>query len=64
MKFKGNEKIFDQDENDYKDEKNFGHEYDDEFVGGVQKIKTAIGKMRKSEDSMYRNQDPKRFKKK
>ena len=64
MKFKGNEKSFNEEDNDYNDDKKYGHDYNDEYVGGVQKIKTAIGKMRKSEDSMYKNQDSKRFKKK
>lgn len=60
FKVKGNEKLLD-DEEEIVD---FKHNHEDEYQGGVQKIKTAIGKMRKQEDSQYKHQDAKRFKKK
>lgn len=61
MKVKGNEKIFVEETEiiDIKHEHAHDHDYD----GGVLKIKTAIGKIRKQESSQYRHIDPKRFKK-
>jgi len=63
MKVKGNERLFDEDQEEIVDFKH-DHGHEDDYQGGVQKIKTAIGKMRKQEDSQYRHQDAKRFKKK
>ena len=61
MKVRVDEKVLNTKEDDLD---NFEKDYENQYTGGVQKIKTAIGKMRKSEDSMYKNNDSKRFKKK
>jgi hypothetical protein len=63
MKIKGNEKFFVEEQEDIVDNK-YDYGYEDEYQGGMKKIKTTIGKMKKQEDFQYRHQDLKRFKKK
>lgn len=63
MKVKGNEKILLDDEEELLIEKSNNSKQKQNYSSGVLKIKTAIGKMRKQEDSQYRDYDPKRFKK-
>lgn len=62
MKVKGNEKILSE-EDVVETSHTHGHAHDNDYNSGVLKIKTAIGKMHKQEDSEYRHVDPKRFKK-
>ncbi len=61
MKVKGNERLFAQEEELLDNRHTHISDYD--YEGGVQKIKTAIGKIRKLEDSQYKHHDSKRFKK-
>lgn len=62
MKVKGIDKLLDEDLDIVDLKHDHGHE--DDYKGGVQKIKTTIGKLRKQEDSQYKHHDTKRFKKK